>query len=417
MKAFILVILIIASTSSFAEDWSGDIYKNIREANSQYISFDNQQEIKTFNQSAKDMDILLEILRDPKLNRCASKWVNTIKNEFAFEDTHQIEVAILAMRSKDWIDDMTVSLLLRVLKLEPSSSIPSIKGQLSTIQEDIAMSIYQKWNQLLKAPQSCQEDVYRSMVSDLQKEDAGLVKNLKYLTHLAYEKNILSKNTYKQFEILRQQKVHLWPTNLRQYGETLNALSKHFPNRAKESSKIVTQVLSRQKLSLRQNLFVKYDSTQIMLLSHFIKDLKARLDSKDIVINISYENRDTEIISLSPMEKFRFLLKLLRRELAVLNNGSLLNFQSATYPDLIAASYEVGIISSFEIEQLLLLEEIWNPKKTPKEKIFYWIKTFGSSASVLLPPPFGFVSVMALMIIDQQISEAPIDHSLDFILF
>jgi len=48
---------------------------------------------------------------------------------------------------------------------------------------------------------------------------------------------------------------------------------------------------------MRQTIFQKYDSTQIMLLSHFIKDLKARLDSKDIVINISYE---TEMKKLFP---------------------------------------------------------------------------------------------------------------------
>ena len=70
-----------------------------------------------------------------------------------------------------------------------------------------------------------------------------------------------------------------------------------------------------------------------------------------------------------------------------------------------------------EIEQLASLQEIWNPSKTTKEKVMYWVKTFGGVASVLLPPPFGFVSVMAIMLIDQSIKDAPVDRDPDFNLF
>jgi hypothetical protein len=133
-----------------------------------------------------------------------------------------------------------------------------------------------------------------------------------------------------------------------------------------------------------------------------------------VTIHINYVNQDSEIINLSPMEKFRFILKLLRKELATINNSSMLNGQRASYSDIITAAYEVGYISSQEIEAFASLEDIWNPKKTTKEKVMTWIKLFGGVSAVLLPPPFGFLSVLVIMLIDQQVSEAPVDPDSDF---
>ena len=92
------------------------------------------------------------------------------------------------------------------------------------------------------------------------------------------------------------------------------------------------------------SLYNKFDSTQIILLANIVKGLKTRLESKDVTININYVDRPTEIIELTPMEKFRFILKLLRKEMADLNNSSLLQGRNANYLDLITAAYEVGYI-------------------------------------------------------------------------
>lgn len=222
---------------------------------------------------------------------------------------------------------------------------------------------------------------------------------------------------YKTIDNLKQNKVHLWPLALSEYKKSLSALAKKFPNRKDEESDFVSATIKKENISLREQLYQKYNYQQITLLSNLISNLKKRLDASDISIDIQYENQSKEIISLTPMERFRFILKQLRRELSNINNGSLLNGKMATYTDLIVASYEVGSISSDEISKLVSLQEIWNPTKTTKEKVFYWVKTFGGTATVLLPAPYGFISVMAPMFIDQQISSNSINHDLDYLLF
>jgi len=248
MKTFWVTILLIASTKTMAGNWSSDIYKNLREGTSQYISSYNQLEIKTFLKVQKIWTYFKRLSIDRIQIDVPLSGLALLKMNLIFKDIHQIEVAILAMRSLDWIDDMTVSLLLKSLNLTPSPSLPASINQLTNEQESTAMTIFHKWNESLKLPQNCQEDVYRSLISELQRSDASLVKNIKHLNHLAYNKNIISKNTFKQFELFRQQKAQQWPTTLFHYGETLAALSKHFPNRIKDSSQIVTQVRWKQKI-------------------------------------------------------------------------------------------------------------------------------------------------------------------------
>ena len=104
------------------------------------------------------------------------------------------------------------------------------------------------------------------------------------------------------------------------------------------------------------------------------------------------------------MERFRLSIKLLRKELAILNNSDLLNGQHASYLDIIAAGYETGIVKADELEALQSLEEIWNPKKSQKEKAIFWLKNFGGMATVLVPQPYSLLAVLAIMVIDQQIN-------------
>ncbi len=415
MKTTVPIVLFLCfSTVLFADEIN---YENQRESSSRFINTENESEIKRLYDQTSNFEILKEISKDKSINFCASKFIQSIKNKLYLLDPKEIETAILGLRINDSLDDISTNILLKTNAM--TTALPSIivKNDLNDEEEKRSLEIFRSNLKSLKDDSQCIEDSYRALVKSLIKEMPKFYKNLKHINNIAYKNNLINKKQFKILEVLRANKVYEWPLTLSEYGNTLMSLAKAFPSRSKDSSVLVSKVSIKQKKSLRQNLFERYNSTQIMIMAKIIADLKRRLDSNDVSIIIDYQDHDSEIIALSPMEKFRFMLKLLRRELAQLNNGSLMNGQNANYLDLIAASYEVGKIQSSEIEQLASLQEIWDPSRSPKEKVMFWVRTFGNPASVLLPPPFGFVSMLALMLIDQQISEAPVNHDLDFILF
>ena len=400
-----------------AESAIASPYRNIREGNSRFIDEAIKPQLQEILQEEQTKQTIIEILNDNQINSCASKVIFEIKYRLRLESNESLENILKAMRFDNQIDDVVLDLLLKVVPLSNYQSTPFAVATLNDDEENMALNIIKQHVVDLKDESSCIEDSFRDLAFDLASKNPKFIKHLKQLLKSASKNNIISKDMYKTLDNFKQNKVHLWPLALSEYKKSHSALAKKFPNRKDEESDFVSAAIKKENISLREQLYQKYNYQQIVLLSNLISNLKKRLDASDISIDIQYENQTKEIISLTPMERFRFILKQLRRELSNINNGSLLNGKMATYTDLIVASYEVGSISSDEISKLVSLQEIWNPTKTTKEKVFYWVKTFGGTATVLLPAPYGFISVMALMFIDQQISSNSINHDLDYLLF
>jgi hypothetical protein len=423
MEKLILIITAVSSLTLnlFADEAAGlqiadKVFTNIREGKSSLISNLKEDEVRREYQGNPDLKKLQAIMSNRSINRCATKVIRKFKLELGLSSEKEVELAVLGLRLYDNIDDVSASILLRANDLSNTVAAPLTKDELSSDEEADALNIYKGKAEDFKNKTLCLEDTYRDLFGKLANKSPKYVQNLKHINKMARDEGHISNDDYKTLEVFRIKKVHEWPMTLSSYGASLEMIAKRF-NRAREASDLITQTKFRQKSSMRMSLYNKYNSTQIIMLANIVKGLKTRLESKNVRITIDYEDGPSETIDLTPMEKFRFILKLLRKELANLNNSSLLDGKYATYLDLISAAYEVGYISSADIKQLASLQEIWNPSKTPKEKAMYWVKTFGGVASVLLPPPFGFVSVMAIMLIDQQIKDAPVDRDPDFNLF
>lgn len=425
MKKLILILTVVPSLTInlFADEAANLpaaqdlVFANIREGRSSLMSSQKEDQVRNEYQGNPDLKVLKSIVADRSINRCATKVIRKIKNELGLTNQSDVELAVLGLRLYDSLDDVSANILLKANDLSNAVAAPITKDDLSSDEEEQAMDIYKSKADDFKNRTLCMEDTYRELVGKLYSKAPKFLDNLKHINKMARNEGYITDDDFKTLEVFRIKKVHEWPVTLGSYAQSLEQLSKRFNTRVKESSNLITQTKFRQKYSMRMSLYQKYNSTQIIMLANIVKGLKTRLESKDVTITINYVDRPAEVIELSPMEKFRFILKLLRKEMADLNNSSLLDGKSATYLELITAAYEVGYISANEIEQLASLQDIWNPQKTPKEKAMFWVKTFGGVASVLLPPPFGFVSVMAIMLIDQQIKEAPVDRDPDFNLF
>jgi hypothetical protein len=394
------------------------LLENKREAASSFIDKEMVQKIiDLYPRNSVDTEKMLTLFSDIKMNRCSSKLISGIKDELALSKDSDVKTALLSLRYHDYLDDVSLGLLLKANEIKNFPVTAAENAELSGDEEASVEKVYKEQLKVFRNSANCPEDSYRSLVLALANASPKYLKSLKALNRLAYKKDILTENEFKKLEKLRMNKVHEWPITLADYTSTLSNLRQKFPALAKESSELITKTKFRQKSSWRTVLYEKFDSTQIILLANIVNNLKTRLESKSVTININYEDGATEVINLSAMEKFRFILKLLRKELATVNNGSLLNGRKATYYDLITAAYEVGYLKSEDLTQFASLQEIWNPSKTPKEKAMFWAKTFGGVASVLLPPPYGFISVLAIMLIDQQVKEAPIEKDPDDDLF
>ena len=421
MKTTLLIVILCSSLTLnlFAQEVihlsaSDSSYKNLREANSNFISSRKEQEITQLYKGSSSLESLREIISDKSINRCATKIVAAIKDKLGVYSSNETNMAILGLRLDESIDDVTTSILIKAQEIHPSSNTMA-KNDLTSEEVKIALGIYKSESQMINDKSLCPEDSYRTLYAKLSEGSYKFSKEIKRINKLALKNGIIKNAKYKDLEAMRVSKVHEWPMTLTNYRANLDAINNAFPNRKKEASKFVTHAGKfRTKVGLRQSLYERFSSTQIILLANVVQSLKKRLESRDITIHINYVEENSEIINLSPMEKFRFILKLLRKELATINNSSMLKGQRANYSDIITAAYEVGYINAEEIEIFASLEDIWNPEKTTKEKIMTWVKLFGGVSSVLLPPPFGFLSVLVIMLIDQQLADAPVDPDSDF---
>jgi hypothetical protein len=135
-------------------------------------------------------------------------------------------------------------------------------------------------------------------------------------------------------------------------------------------------------------------------MGNVIKKLRTRLDSQKIEILIYDREQGIETLTLEPMERFRLAIKLLRKEMSLLSLNTYFNGRSPDYMDLMTAAYEVGIIPASELDELAGLQSIWNPKKSFWDKARVWVTTFSSVATIVIPPPYGFIPALAIVVIE-----------------
>ena len=391
-----------------------------REGKSRFIQKNESLLIQKYNARFGDQTFF----QDPKeqfeeAKSCGIQFVKNLKSFNSLDEGERPqEILLLGLRKEQVFDDIVLDILLKSLKVKYNWSLPS--GSQKKIREHkqkeaIFGSVKQFFKQVERG--QCLEDAYLSFVSGLGKFKLKGNKDLKAINFASKREKIISKSQFKVLESLRQGKVFVWKNTIRTYLKKRSQLRRQRPLSHPENSDFVAKKNKNFKMSLRQNLYEKYTFYQIFLMGDLISKLRSRLEAQEISIIIRYGNEDDEEIPLSPMEQFRFLLKLLRKDLSDLNNSELFQGRNATFEEVIAAAYEVGFVPANEVEEVASLEEIWNPKQTLREKVFFWVKTFGRVGSVLLPQPVGFVSLLAIMGIESfyQNNRRPDDP--DYALF
>lgn len=417
MKIQIYLSILIFSISTFAVS----PFENFREGESRFLQNKAERDeiLREYvgNQNALT---LKEIMDDETVQTCGSKIVSRIKKDFNLESHSETKKALLGLRLNNLIDDVALDVLLKTEKLENSMTLPLMVEGLNDEEIKKSLDLFETMMPVWREKGICHEDIYRNFTNRLYAISRNTAEHQKTVHVLAYKKGLITKSEFKKLEMFRHGKVFEWPMTLNEYARKLKSLREAFPERVKDSSKYVTSLHERAMgRSLRQLLFEKYNSNQIMVLSNLMKNLQRRLTASKISIHIvnSKSSKAEEVLDLAPMEQFRFSLKMIRKELSDLNHSRILGGVTASYLDVIAASYETGLVISLEVDQLASLEEIWVKKVSKKEKVMWWVREVGGVASVFITPPYGFFSIMGIMLLDQKISDPEVENDPDFNLF
>lgn len=318
--------------------------------------------------------------------------------------------AVYALRSTDEIDDVVAKILLNADEVL-TTSINSDKNE-----EHLYVPRDEKVfkEQILKLrtfqtsiKQKCLDEAYSSYVAEQQKLDKKISGyELESIHYWGLKSKIISENTYELLEKARINKLNQKSLSLASYKQKLKFLRTQFPLRDEtERSTFATKKVKKMDSSRRQKLYENYSDFQIVLMGKVVEKLRHRLEYDNVEIQGFQNGVLQEVIPLEPMERFRFAIRALRKEMTLLATNSYFNGRSPEYLDLMMASYEIGLIPASELDEVAGLEEIWNPKKTFWDKASVWVRLFSSVATIVIPPPYGFIPALVLVVIEASVGE------------
>jgi hypothetical protein len=302
---------------------------------------------------------------------------------------------LYTLRKNNLIDDVVLNSLLRnfqALQLTISINNENIHD-VSESQKKIFLDFENSKNRCIDETFK----VWKSKIAIKNQTDRALT------IQAAYQHGIINFQSFQKLYRANSVNLDLDYVTLRDYLSKKEDLRKQKPVNPLELTSIITERSpdAKVKIGHRTRLYQKFNLVQIVLLADIIKKLNEHLASPNMNLMI-YDKQGNLVrnIELEEMERFRFAIKFLRKEMALLPNNFYFSGQSATYIDLITAAYEVGLINSQDINSVASLEELWNPKKTFYEKAGTWIRLAGSVGTLLIPPPYGFVMALALVAIE-----------------
>ena len=385
--------------------------KNDREGTSYYSSGSDNRAVNRALKKVEShviIDSFNDALRETEASKVCSYDLNAsiLKNIKAHNPKFdEMEGAILVLRRENLIDDVSTKILLLANTTVTTDVLLPKKQEelfLPTDKKVVEDSITAIANFEKKGKTLCFDDAYRTVFGDILKNDKNLKSyHIEALLVEAFQRKVISYDSYLLLEKGRMNELENTTLTLKTYLKKIKSLRTQFPLRdPEEKSNFIAKKADKLKMSHRQRLLENYSDIQIMLMSNVIKKLRTRLESPKAEILIYDRNQGVETIPLEPMERFRLAIKLLRKEMSLLALNTYFAGRTPSYLDLMSAAYETGTIPASELEEVAGLEDIWNPKKTFWQKAQVWVSSLSGIATLVIPPPYGFIPALAVVVIE-----------------
>jgi hypothetical protein len=402
-----LVFIFLTSLSALAQ---GDLslFKNDREGMTSFNGFLYRHRLSRVSKkisSNETQAIFTKVLNSHKKS-CSFELNQELKTELANKNkTIELKDFLYQVRDLNLMDDIVLSILLEANKIKNQSVF--VNEDLNDTYLDLTDEQESKIKQLIISfekrflKETCFDEAYKNFYQELLKVKKDLSSfQLAILLQQLLLENRISDSLFTQLEQARIQDLHINSLTLSSYLKKKQSLRLQYPLRdSNEKSNFVSSKTKRSKVSRRHKLFEQYNDLQIILMGNVIKKLRARLESPKVEILVYDQASVSETIVLEPMERFRFAIKILRKEMAQLSLNTYFAGRAPSYEDLMTASYELGIIPAIELDEIVSLQEIWSPRRTFWEKAGTWVQTFSSIATILIPPPYGFLPALGVVVI------------------
>jgi hypothetical protein len=347
--------------------------------------------------------------------------INIAKDNLLLENTSDFRNFLYFSRRENIIDDLLLKKLIGTSHIidglqkreAPISNQPlSIDEEKNLRQLDLE-KLFRNFRSWPDEKLACSVDSYLELTSAIPwKRKNELNRKLQNLHYLALEKKIITENVFRNLEIFRRAGVYKWGYGLGKYiGIMTRAKDKFVPKKPETFSELKLpkkNPKSRKALIDRGGLYQKFSSTQIIMLANIIQVTAKRIDAHYVAINFQYRNSQQvtdEVVVLSPMERYRLAIKMLRKDFADILNSE--NFKSIQidYSDLVSAAFETGVIRSEDIEIISQFEDFWNPQ-VPKWKAYldFTFSLLGNT-TFYLPPPLNIIGALALVITQSELNK------------
>ncbi len=376
---------------------------NDREATSYVLGSRTERELDNLGATKDAFEpVYKEVLEGLKGEACAftlnNAWTAKMVEFPQFRNDR--ELFIKALRQSGLIDDMVLRLMLQAHYVQKDINTKlSDELQMPTGEVPVDMRPMKEFSQK-RARGKCLHETVRELLSAYRQGDKNFTpKMLRAKINVALKQKYLTARAHEEIVEALFDDMPSWNVSLADYVQKRNFLRTQFPlPDATERSEFVTDRAGKEKVSHRQKLYLTYTPIQITLMGDVIKKLKERLESPRIeilVYDLDEEVRET--LTLDPMERFRFAIRILRKEMKLLSTNTYFAGRRPSYTDLMTSAYERGLVTAMELDEVAKLEEIWNPTKTFWEKASTWVRMFGSVLAVVIPPPYGFIPSLAIV--------------------
>lgn len=388
---------------------------NDREGSSYVLGARVERELEQLGLERIELEPMFkEVIEGIKGEACAFTLNNALAEKIAEYPVlnGDRELFLKAIRHAGLIDDVVLRLLLQAHNVQKDVKA-SAADELALPEGDVAPDLKPlREFSVKRARGKCLHENTRELLAAYRQQDIKFTpKDLRKKIDVGLRARLLSARAHSEIKEALWDDLPNWNLTLAEYVQKRNFLRTQFPlPDASERSEFVTERAGKDKLSHRQRLYLGYTPLQITLMGDVVRKLKERLESPRIeilVYDLSDEVR--EVITLEPMERFRFAIRILRKEMKLLSINNYFAGRQPSYTDLMAAAYERGVVTALELDEVARLEEVWNPTRTFWDKAAVWVRMFGGVLAVVIPPPYGFLPSLAIVAIEAANQDAAND--------
>ncbi len=396
-------------------------YLNDREGASRLVSQSNARELQRLEAQAPRARLepafrqTLPAANVRATEACAITWARSLETVQAQFPVYRNkgELFLKAFRWYGLIDDVVLDNLLKAREINGAVSASADDTWVNpTGNVDASLRPFLEFSQR-RARGKCLNENFRDLFGALRQGERNFgVRNLGSRVDAAYRARLLTEKGRDELRAAARFRMDEWRLSLAGYLEKKQFLRTQFPLRdANERTDFTGRQAGRSSNSHRQRLYELYSPIQISLMGDLIRNLRRRIDSPRMELHIHDRSDNVEVIPFEPMERFRMSIRLLRRDQALLAANSFFNGQAPSFTDLITAAYEMSVVPATEIDTVANLQEMWDPRKTFWEQYAIWARLAAGTLGVVIPPPYGFIPSLAVVVADGFLRQNPDDDT------